>query len=208
MEDLLNDDINFKQNANEIVPGAYCLADKFKVVLFKITRSGTWKPPHFTLKSRMAKTPENVLHMLKDLQEKLTPLAKIELDTLVALKETDMENLGKPFIGFYRWDFNELVDSITLIGRGDLSTHRVSMFTHMCGNYDSKYYTYIWSQIHAADMFASRFMKDGLDNPQTGRDYRNEILRPGSSRDPMINLKQFLGRMPNSKAFLKSVGLE
>ncbi|KAJ1793645.1 hypothetical protein LPJ62_000084 [Coemansia sp. RSA 2167] len=33
------------QNANEIVPGAYCLADKFKVVLFKITRSGTWKPP-------------------------------------------------------------------------------------------------------------------------------------------------------------------
>ncbi|KAJ2163931.1 hypothetical protein GGH16_004773, partial [Coemansia sp. RSA 560] len=54
--------------------------------------------------SRMAKTPENVLHMLKDLQEKLTPLAKIELDTLVALKETDMENLGKPFIGFYRWD--------------------------------------------------------------------------------------------------------
>ncbi|KAJ2407250.1 Thimet oligopeptidase [Coemansia sp. RSA 2526] len=297
MEDLLNDDINFKQNANEIVPGAYCLADKFKVVLFKITRSGTWKPPHEEDRqlSRMAKTPENVLHMLKDLQEKLTPLAKIELDTLVALKETDMENLGKPFIGFYRWDlhgfetdsdfeetpsqmmenwawepsvlrefashyqtnlpipeellesivgsrkqwpaltalhqialatydlrihdtqtpiidinqqFNELVDSITLIGRGDLSTHRVSMFTHMCGNYDSKYYTYIWSQIHAADMFASRFMKDGLDNPQTGRDYRNEILRPGSSRDPMINLKQFLGRMPNSKAFLKSVGLE
>ncbi|KAJ2836247.1 hypothetical protein J3B01_002961 [Coemansia erecta] len=46
--------------------------------------------------SRMAKTPENVLHMLKDLQEKLTPLAKIELDTLVALKEADMENLGKP----------------------------------------------------------------------------------------------------------------
>ncbi|KAJ2666687.1 hypothetical protein IW148_000676 [Coemansia sp. RSA 1199] len=60
----------------------------------------------------------------------------------------------------------------------------------------------------ASDMFASRFMKDGLDNPQTGKDYRNEILRPGSSRDPMINLKQFLGRMPNNKAFLKSVGLE
>ncbi|KAJ2907788.1 metalloendopeptidase, partial [Coemansia aciculifera] len=58
-----------------------------------------------------------------------------------------------------------------------------------------------------ADMYASRFVKDGIFNPQTGLDYRYEILRPGGSRDAMASLEIFLGRKPNNLAFLRSIGL-
>ncbi|KAJ2445878.1 metalloendopeptidase, partial [Coemansia sp. RSA 2424] len=49
---------------------------------------------------------------------------------------------------------------------------------------------------------------DGVFNPQTGLDYRYEILRPGSSRDAMDSLVKFIGRKPSHHAFLKSIGLD
>ncbi|KAJ2817839.1 metalloendopeptidase [Coemansia erecta] len=65
----------------------------------------------------------------------------------------------------------------------------------------------MWSLVFAADMFESRFLKDGVESPATGMDYRREILFPGGSRDAMLSLEHFLGRKPNNKAFLKSIGL-
>jgi hypothetical protein len=34
--------------------------------------------------------------------------------------------------------------------------------------------------LYATDMFASRFLKEGVLNPETGVDYRRCILAPGS----------------------------
>ncbi|KAJ2157248.1 metalloendopeptidase [Coemansia sp. RSA 552] len=104
--------------------------------------------------------------------------------------------------------FNAMSKEVGLIDDGDTETCFVATFQHLMGGYDSKYYGYLWSQVFSADMYAARFQKEGVDNSQTGLDYRREILQPGGTRDSMDSLVRFLGRQPNNEAFLKSIGLE
>ncbi|KAJ2163001.1 metalloendopeptidase [Coemansia sp. RSA 552] len=80
-------------------------------------------------------------------------------------------------------------------------------FGHLMG-YDACYYSYLWAKVFSADMYAARFMKDGVDNSRTGLDYRREILAPGGSRDAAVSLEKFLGRKPANAAFLHSIGLD
>jgi thimet oligopeptidase len=79
-------------------------------------------------------------------------------------------------------------------------------FGHIVGGYEAGYYSYVWAESYAHDMF-TRFEKEGLLNPKTGRDYRAWILEKGGSMNEMDMLKGFLGRRPNNKAFLKYIGL-
>lgn len=78
-------------------------------------------------------------------------------------------------------------------------------FGHLVG-YASSYYSYMWSEVYAHDLFA-RFKNEGLLNPKTGADYRAWILEKGSSMEEMELLRGFLGREPNSEAFLRELGL-
>ena len=81
-------------------------------------------------------------------------------------------------------------------------------FAHLTGGYESKYYGYLWSQVFAADMFATRFEKEGIFCPTVGADYRRHILEPGGTMDAEEMLRNFLGRNPTSDAFFKASGLE
>ena len=81
----------------------------------------------------------------------------------------------------------------------------IAGFGHIAHGYDAGYYGYLWSKVYAEDMF-SRFAKEGVLNPKTGRDYRQWVLEKGSSEEEMSLVAGFLGRKPNNKAFLKSIG--
>lgn len=85
-------------------------------------------------------------------------------------------------------------------------THFPATFGHMMHGYAAGYYGYLWSKVYAEDMF-SEFEKKGILNASLGKKYRKEILEPGNMQDPLILIKNFLGREPNNKAFFKSLGL-
>ncbi len=80
-------------------------------------------------------------------------------------------------------------------------THMFANFGHLFG-YSAIYYTYMWSQVIALDMF-SRFEEEGIRNTDTAMSYREKVLGPGGSRDAADLVEDFLGRPYGFDAFAK-----
>ncbi|HSP88779.1 MAG TPA: M3 family metallopeptidase [Ignavibacteriaceae bacterium] len=85
-------------------------------------------------------------------------------------------------------------------------TNMHASFGHLMG-YAAGYYGYLWSKVYAEDMF-SVFENNGIMSRETGLEYRDIILARGSSEDEINLVKEFLKRVPDQKAFLKSLGLK
>ncbi|HEY8173284.1 MAG TPA: M3 family metallopeptidase, partial [Dehalococcoidia bacterium] len=85
-------------------------------------------------------------------------------------------------------------------------THFQSGFGHLFG-YDAGYYGYLWSRVFGDDMF-TRFEAAGVLDRATGLQYRRGVLERGGSVDGDVLVREFLGREPNSDAFLRELGLE
>jgi len=79
-------------------------------------------------------------------------------------------------------------------------------FGHLVG-YDAGYYSYLWALVYAQDAF-SEFEAKGITNPEVGMRWRKEVLEKGSSEDELKLIKNFLGRKPSDKAFLKELGVK
>jgi thimet oligopeptidase len=101
--------------------------------------------------------------------------------------------------------YREITEDVMMIPLSP-DTRPQASFGHLMGGYDAGYYSYLWSEVFAEDMF-TRFQKEGLLNPTVGKDYLTNILEPGGTRDPHELLESFLKREPNEAAFLKSLGL-
>lgn len=95
-------------------------------------------------------------------------------------------------------------DSVPHIVEYDNDSHSYAAFGHLAG-YGSRYYSYLWSKVLAADLFY-QIKQEGLLNPEAGHRLIKEVLSYGSSKDPEILIKNYLGREPNSDAFLKDIG--
>lgn len=83
--------------------------------------------------------------------------------------------------------------------------HMICSFGHLNG-YAANYYGYLWSKVYAEDMF-SVFKKNGVMDAATGINYRKEVLEKGSTVEEINMVEKFLGRKPNSDAFLESLGI-
>lgn len=72
------------------------------------------------------------------------------------------------------------------------------------GGYAAGVYTYLWSEVMAADAF-TKFAEKGLMNPEIGKTYRETILEKGDSIPADELYRMFMGREPKVDAFLKSL---
>ncbi|MFT4994713.1 MAG: oligopeptidase A, partial [Paraglaciecola sp.] len=81
-------------------------------------------------------------------------------------------------------------------------------FGHIfAGGYAAGYYSYKWAEVLSSDAF-SRFEEEGIFNRDTGRDFLQNILEMGGSREPMELFVAFRGREPEVDALLRHAGIE
>ncbi|MBI3618751.1 M3 family metallopeptidase [Candidatus Peregrinibacteria bacterium] len=80
-------------------------------------------------------------------------------------------------------------------------------FSHLfSGGYAAGYYSYLWSAILEADVFA-KFKKHGILKKSMGEEFRRKILAQGTRSPGEELFEAFVGREPDVGAFLKKEGL-
>ena len=99
--------------------------------------------------------------------------------------------------------YDKLMKKISLIPLSP-DTHPQANFGHLMGGYEAGYYSYLWSEVIAMDLFGA-FEAAGVMNPETGAKYRELVLAPGRSYDEAGQVAKFLGRPAGEDAFLKSI---
>lgn len=85
-----------------------------------------------------------------------------------------------------------------------LSTDFAHIFS---GGYAAGYYSYLWSEILAADFFEVFRNSGQLVNAAVGQSVCEKVLSQGGSREADAMARDFLGRDPLPDAFLKEKGL-
>ncbi|KZT12028.1 Metalloprotease [Laetiporus sulphureus 93-53] len=159
-----------------------------------------------------------VLERMSSHYETKQPLSRDLIDKIIKSRYVDVGLFYLRQVFFAKFDikvhtdkeptdytalWNDLRASTTKIS-SDLRSAGQGSFNHIASGYDAGYYGYTYSLVFAADMYETVFKQDPLD-PVRGARYRKSILLPGGSREELDSLKEFLGRPPNSEAFVKEL---
>lgn len=75
------------------------------------------------------------------------------------------------------------------------------------GGYDAGYYGYLLAETYAANMFYKMFKYGSVLDQTSGMRYRKKLLEPGSTKEALLLLEDFLGEKPNADFFLQEKGL-
>lgn len=91
--------------------------------------------------------------------------------------------------------------------KNTLNVPGFAAFGHIINGYDAGYYGYMRSESFAANMFYRMFKNGHILDAGVGMLYRKKLLEPGSTRDALDLLEDFLGEKPDDTYFLVEKGL-
>jgi len=85
--------------------------------------------------------------------------------------------------------------------------YRTPYFNHIfAGGYSAGYYGYVWAEVLDADAF-ELFKEKGLFNQEVAKSYRENILEPGGTENPMEMYVRFRGAEPSVEPLIERRGL-
>ena len=129
----------------------------------------------------------------------------------LALGKLDLELHIRPHLYLDR-DLDEVDREILKDYKAGLASPTPTIarqFNHLFdspGGYAAGYYSYKWSEVLDADAF-TRFRREGVLNPETGKAFREDILSKGNSRPVDELYRNFMGRDPELQPLLERNGL-
>ena len=100
--------------------------------------------------------------------------------------------------------FRRLVNQITLFPFQEDTYQEAS--SKFLNRHRAAYYEYKFLEVYAHDIF-SVFEQEGILSSKIGKRYREMILDRVGTKDPTELVSKFLGRKPNSNAFLRNIVL-
>jgi thimet oligopeptidase len=150
---------------------------------------------HFKTGERMPIAMARTLIEAKDFGKARKARASVGISWAFLDMQDDAEPVADPG-PLYRAHFERL-------GIPPYEGHPESSISHMGSTgYSAAYYTYLWSQVIAKDLF-TRFDPKDLLSTKVAREYRQKVLEPGGTKPAATFVQDFLGRPFNEAAYEK-----
>ena len=84
--------------------------------------------------------------------------------------------------------------------------HRTPQFQHVFDGYSAGYYSYLWSEVIALDAFEAFTEAGGPYDKAVARRLHDSVMSVGNTIDPAQQYRNFRGRDPDVKAYLRDKG--